>query len=93
MNESDQQKALKLVEDDKIALIDDENLKDFYVVTGYYDDYLVVLPDFCTCDHFIHNCVREPGKVCKHILAVRMVEGKITRISMEDWTELLFREH
>ncbi|MHA2090698.1 MAG: hypothetical protein ACW98K_07545 [Candidatus Kariarchaeaceae archaeon] len=90
----DRDKALQLVTEDKIAKInpEEENFADFYIVTGTRDDYLVILPDFCTCEHFIVRCLKSPDAICYHILAVKMA-GKVRSMELDNWLDLLLREH
>ncbi len=90
----DREKALQLVTDDKIAKInpDDETFAEFYLVTGTRDDYLVIFPDFCTCEHFIFRCLKSPDAICYHILGVKLA-GTVRSMELDNWLDLLFREH
>jgi predicted nucleic acid-binding Zn finger protein len=92
--ETELEKAMKLISGDKIAKINpkDVTLEYHYIVTGSKDDYLVILPDFCTCEHFILRCLKVPGQVCYHILATRMV-GEVRTLELDNWLELLQRVH
>ncbi len=93
-NSKDLEKAMNLIKNDKIAKLnpEDENLQNHYIVTGSRDDYLVILPEYCTCEQFILRCLKEPGKICYHILATRM-SSKVRAIVLDDWIDLLLREH
>lgn len=85
-------KAQELVRNDKIARIESVEFDNFFVVTGTNDDYLVVLPRFCTCERFLIKCLIVPGKACKHLLAVKMAKN-IKTVSPVDWRDLLYRDH
>jgi len=86
--------AKELLMADKIAKIrqDGEILEGLFIVSGNNDDYLVILPRYCTCRHFHLVCVREADRVCKHILATRMAGEKIRVFDVANWQDLLFRE-
>ena len=86
-------KAKDLIRAKKIARLQDANvnLKDHFVVDGSDNEqYLVILPAFCTCMHFHINCIKTPGMICKHILACRMVGSNIPEIVLDNWQSLLF---
>lgn len=86
------EKAQLLIRENKIASLvtADEKLNQFFIVSGTHD-YLVILPNFCTCTHFHINCIKEQGKVCKHILACQMVGDNVREFEIDDWQDLLFR--
>lgn len=67
-NISDMDRAMDLIARDRISLVDDE-LDSRFIVEGKTKKYLVVLPAFCSCDHFTFRCLKEKNKVCYHILA------------------------
>ncbi len=63
------EKALELISMGNVhKIVDAENR---YVVEGKTSKYLVMLPDFCSCDHFVFRCLKEAKKVCYHILAAK----------------------
>jgi predicted nucleic acid-binding Zn finger protein len=89
---TDHERALELIAEGSISKMKGNEEDGFYHVVGSNDEYLVVLPDFCTCEQFILRCINNPGDVCYHILAVQM-SGKIDRTSDEDWRKLLLKHH
>ena len=88
-DDGEHDKALDLIKDQRIFRV--KGSDDMFIVTGQNDEYLV-MSDFCTCDHFTIRCLKEPGKVCYHILAVNMA-SKIDKELEIDWTGILTREH
>lgn len=86
-------KARLFVEEKRISKLvgKEDEFENYYKVAGINDDYLVILPAYCTCIHFLLNCVKEKDKVCKHILAVRMVGDNIPEVSADDWLDLIFK--
>lgn len=89
---TDLERAIELISEGDISKIKDKENDDFYHVKGSKDEYLVILPNFCTCEQFILRCLNKPGAVCYHILGVQMAE-KITKISDENWIKLLLKTH
>lgn len=89
---TDHERAIALISEGSIALVKGKEEDNYYHVKGMQDEYLVVMPNFCTCEHFILRCLNTPGDVCYHILAVQM-SGKIDKISKEDWIKLLLKQH
>lgn len=69
-------KAKKIIEDNKITklIINDIDNQVFYEIEGQNASYIVSLPFFCTCEQFIFRCLKEPKKVCKHILSVSLLK-------------------
>jgi len=57
------QKAIKAIEEKRI-----KRYKDFFIVVGYHDEYIVD-EDFCTCSDFLFR-----GRECSHILAVKIAQ-------------------
>ena len=89
---TDQDKALTLISEGSISLIKGKEDEGFYHVVGSQDEYLVVLPNFCTCEQFILRSINTPGEFCYHILAVQL-SGKINRVEDLDWVKLLLKHH
>jgi len=88
-------KAKDLIRERKVAVLKSPNIKlrDHFVVTGSQDDYLVILPNFCTCTHFHINCIKEKGRICKHILACKLAGSNTRELILENWQDLIYREH
>ncbi|MHA2503101.1 MAG: hypothetical protein ACXAE3_09535 [Candidatus Kariarchaeaceae archaeon] len=88
-------KAQDLLREKKVFRLktDKDYLSDYFVVTGTQEmDYLVVMPDFCSCRHFQINCIKTPGKICKHLLACRLGSTKVPSKSFPDWQKLLLED-
>lgn len=56
-------KAIKTIEERRV-----KQYKDFFVVVGYHDEYIVD-EDFCTCRDFLFR-----ERECSHILAVKIAQ-------------------
>ncbi|MDH5401883.1 MAG: SWIM zinc finger family protein [Candidatus Heimdallarchaeota archaeon] len=91
-NKEEVEKALELIQAKRIKKIHESELKNGYIVTGKNDDYLVITPNYCTCQQFQINCLKESGKICKHILAVNM-STEISEYTKQSWLEILNREY
>lgn len=89
---TDHERAIVLISEGNISKIKEKENDDFYHVKGSKDEYLVILPKFCTCEQFILRCINTPGKICYHILAVQMA-GEIKQVSDENWIKLLLKDH
>lgn len=89
---TEQNKALTLISEGSISHIRGKEEEGFYHVIGSQDEYLVVLPNFCTCEQFILRSIKTPGEFCYHILAVQL-SGTIERVSELDWMKLLLKHH
>ncbi|MCY3413279.1 MAG: SWIM zinc finger family protein [Candidatus Heimdallarchaeota archaeon] len=68
-NPNEVKKANLIIEKKGVHKIQKYEEKEYYIVTGETGEYLVILPNFCSCDHFTFRCINVPGKVCKHIIA------------------------
>lgn len=86
------EKAIGLISEGKISKIKDKEKDEFYHVIGNHDEYLVILPAFCTCEHFIIRLLNTQDEICYHILGVQMA-GEIKQVSDENWIKLLLKEH
>ena len=86
---SDTEEAMDLLKDQKVFKFDNIELENHYKVIGRTDSYLVVLPNFCTCDQFIFRCLKTPDKVCYHILAAKFAT-KSQVIDKSEWDKLIF---
>ncbi len=89
---TDAEKALQLVTEERVALLVDKTLIDFYWVRGMTNEYLVIYPNFCTCEHFILRSLKSAGSICYHILAVKMAHGRIKKTKKIDWIKLLLKK-
>ena len=88
-----QDKALTLISEGSISHIRGKEEEGFYHVIGSQDEYLVVLPNFCTCEQFILRSIKTIDRsICYHILAVQL-SGTIERVSKLDWIKLLLKHH
>ena len=89
---SDLDKAMSLIKEKRILRIIDENdiLEDHFKIQGKHRDYIVSLPNFCTCEHFVFRCLKNPGGICYHIRAAQMA-GDVDKISTEEVTSLLYQ--
>ncbi|RMG33899.1 MAG: hypothetical protein D6732_11265 [Methanobacteriota archaeon] len=89
----DVERAVTLIAEGKLKRITGYGV-DLWQVTGSHWDYLVVNPDFCTCEHFIIRCTKEPGSVCYHLLAVGMADREKVpeiRLELDDVVHLLWK--
>jgi predicted nucleic acid-binding Zn finger protein len=89
LEQQELEKAQKFLTENKIKRIE-ADLPDMFEIESSIDEnikYLVLLPDFCSCTHFIFNCIKEKGKVCKHILAAK-IAGKVPSTQNREWTKL-----
>lgn len=93
-SQTDMEKAQELVRNDKLIRLkgDEFEFDNMYIVTGQRDDYLVVSPLYCSCEHFLLTCIKEPGRVCKHILATHIAGDNIREEPAEQWQEYVLRE-
>ena len=89
---SDLDKAMELIREKRILRIVDDNniLEDHFKIKGINRDYLVSLPNFCTCEHFVFRCLKSPGTICYHILAAQMA-GDVNEIGFEEVSSLLYK--
>lgn len=87
-----QDRALALISEGSISKIIGKEDEGFYHVVGSHDEYLVIIPNFCTCEQFILRSINTPGEYCYHILAVQL-SGKIEKVSDIDWMTLLLKHH
>ncbi len=85
-------KAKELVKSSKIYRLasDTQNLSKQFIVKGNKADYLVSLPDFCTCTHFNMICTKEKYKICKHILACKILNQNAPNLTINDWQSYIF---
>ena len=88
---SETEKAMDLLKDRGVMQFDDIELENHYKVIGKTGEYLVVLPNFCTCDHFVFRCLKTPDKVCYHILAAKFATN-IPVVDKQEWNELIFSQ-
>ena len=88
---SNLEKAMDLIREKRIfRIIDDNNiLEDHFKIEGKNREYLVSLPNFCTCEHFVFRCLKTPGAICYHIQAAQMA-GNIEEISSDEVSSLLY---
>ena len=73
------EKALQLLTSSQLSLVDSD--LEIFLVNGKTDRY-VSTHTYCSCAHFIHRCLKEPGRICYHILAVR-IANKENFVPME----------
>jgi predicted nucleic acid-binding Zn finger protein len=89
LDQEELEKARQFLTENKIKRIKSD-LDDLFEVESSVDEevkYVVLLPDFCSCTHFIFNCIKEKNKVCKHILAAK-ITGKVPLVEDPKWREL-----
>ncbi|MCE7735359.1 MAG: hypothetical protein GPJ54_10810 [Candidatus Heimdallarchaeota archaeon] len=89
---SEQDKILEILKIGDIAKIKGREDQDFYYVKGLSDEYLVILPNFCTCEQFVIRSLTTSGQVCKHILSVQATKKLKPAIDL-DWMKLLLKDH
>jgi predicted nucleic acid-binding Zn finger protein len=87
--QSETEKAMDLLKDQRVFEFDDIELENHFKVVGKTGTYLVVLPNFCTCDQFVFRCLKTPEKVCYHILAAKFAT-KSQIIDKDEWENLIF---
>ena len=85
-------KIAEILKIGNIAKIKGKEQSDFYYVEGTSDEYLVILPNFCTCEQFVIKIINSPGQVCKHILAVQVAQNLKNPVEI-DWMKLLLKHH
>lgn len=88
----EQDKILEIIKIGNIAKIKGREDQDFYYVKGLTDEYLVILPNFCTCEQFVIRSLNTSDQVCKHILSVQMTKKLKEPIEL-NWMNLLLKYH
>ena len=86
---SETEKAMDLLKDQGVQKFDDVELENHFKVDGKTGSYLVVLPNFCTCDHFVFRCLKTPDKVCYHILAAKF-STNTPSVDKSEWKKLIY---
>lgn len=78
MDKVEKIKAEDLIARNRVFKLHDGIHENYFLVKGKTDDYLVVLPRFCSCHHFQTRCIKIPGKICYHLLAAKLCQTPLT---------------
>ncbi|VVC40809.1 Zinc finger, SWIM-type [Cinara cedri] len=67
------ERALELIDDESVFLIQSQERYIFQVVGSRGDIYTIMeVSNFCTCDFFKHQVLKDRALCCKHFLAAKV---------------------
>lgn len=65
--------ALELIDDDSVFLFESQKRHIFQIVGSRGDIYTIMeTANFCTCDFFKHQVLKDKALCCKHFLAAKV---------------------